>query len=213
MLTTTKVKPLLRGHFHQAMFFAAVGAFTPLILRSRESQHFISLLIYAACAIIMFGISTLYHRVTWTPKRRALWKKFDHCGIYLMIAGTCTPVASIGLSAESSKILLTTIWLVALAGIVQSIFFTNIPKFVSSILYLITGYLVVPYFSELHATIGMENSSLIIAGGVVYSIGAITYALKKPILKPHIFGYHEFFHILINIGAIIHFLVINDLVK
>jgi hemolysin III len=210
---TTKVKPLLRGHFHQAMFFVALGACVPLTLRSRETDYFYATLIYSVCALTMFGISTIYHRVTWSPQKRALWKKFDHCGIYLMIAGCFTPIASVGLSPESSKVLLSTIWIIAALGMIQSIFFTNIPKIASSILYMFAGYMVLPYFSELYESIGPENSVLIVVGGVVYSVGAISYGLKRPVFKPNVFGYHEFFHILINIGAIVHFLVINSLIK
>lgn len=207
-----KVKPLLRGHFHQAMFFTALGACIPLTIRSYDSDLFFPILIYSLCALIMLGISTLYHRVTWSAKKRAFWKKLDHCGIYLMIAGCFTPVSIAGLSAESAKVLLTTIWIIAAVGIVQSVFFTNIPKLASSALYMIAGYMVLPYFSELYHALGAQNSVLIVAGGIVYSIGAICYGLKRPIFYPKIFGYHEFFHILINTGAILHFIVISSLV-
>lgn len=208
----TKPKPLLRGHFHQAMFFVAIGACVPLTVRSYDGQYFWQTLIYSICAITMLGISTIYHRVTWTPQRRALWKKFDHCGIYLMIAGCFTPVATVGLSPASAKFLLTTVWLITILGIIQSIFFTNIPKIASSILYMIVGYMVLPYFSELYESIGLRNCILIVAGGIVYSIGAVCYGIKKPVFNPHIFGYHEFFHILINIGATLHFIVISSLI-
>src|SRR5690606_35391597 len=83
MERSLKVKPLLRGHFHQAMFFTALGACIPLTVRSHGGELFYPILIYSACALTMLGISTLYHRVTWSAKKRAFWKKLDHCGIYL----------------------------------------------------------------------------------------------------------------------------------
>jgi len=212
MTLSLKVKPLLRGHFHQAMFFTALGACIPLTVRSYSSDLFLPILIYSLCALTMLGISTLYHRVTWSVKKRAFWKKLDHCGIYLMIAGCFTPVSMAGLSADSAKVLLITIWSIAVLGIFQSVFFTNIPKFASSILYVVAGYMVLPYFSELYESLGMQNSILIIAGGVAYTIGAVCYGLKRPVFYPKIFGYHEFFHILINTGAILHFIVISSLV-
>lgn len=129
-----------------------------------------------------------------------------------MIAGTFTPVAMLGLSAASARNCLMTIWIVALAGIIQSIFFVNIPKIFSAVLYLVAGYLIVPYMGELQQTLGVLNVGLLIAGGVAYTLGAICYGLKRRVLDPRYFGYHEVFHLLVNAGAILHFFVINDLV-
>lgn len=204
-----KPKPLLRGHFHQAMFFIALGAFIPLFVKAQTSKEKLFVGIYAICALTMFGISSLYHRVTWTPKQRATWKKFDHAGIYLMIAGTFTPVAGIGLSPENAKEILITIWIVAFVGILQSIFFVNIPKMVSAIIYIITGFLIIPYFSELTTNIGASNSWTLLAGGIVYSIGALMYGLKRPVLNPKYFSYHEVFHLCVNAGAVLHFIVVS----
>jgi hemolysin III len=168
--------------------------------------------LYVVCALLTFGISALYHRITWATEARAIWKKLDHAGIYLMIAGTFTPVAMLGLSAASARDCLLTIWIVALAGIIQSVFFVNIPKIFSAVLYLVAGYLIVPYMGELQQTLGVLNVGLLIAGGVAYTLGAICYGLKRPVLDPRYFGYHEVFHLLVNAGAILHFFVINDLV-
>jgi hemolysin III len=206
-------KPLLRGHFHQAMFFIMLGACVPLLFRCETPSQIISVLTYTICALTMFGISALYHRKNWDPKKRLLWKKLDHGGIFLMIAGTFTPIAVLGLEADSSFTLLLTIWTVAFIGILQSIFFVNLPKILNSMIYLGAGYLVLPYYSELKVSLGVENMRLIIAGGVVYSLGALCYGLKWPKLKPLHFGYHEVFHLLVNFGAILHFVVIHSLIK
>ncbi len=211
-LVLEKVKPLLRGHFHQAMFFIALGACIPLLIRCHRLAEYISVGVYSLCTFAMLGISTLYHRVTWTAEQRQLWKKFDHCGIYLMIAGTFTPVGVLALSESSSIKLLSTIWAVAIVGILQSIFFVNLPKMISSALYLVAGYLILPYLGEIENSIGLASFWLILAGGFSYSIGAIIYGLKRPILNPNIFSYHELFHIFVNIGVILHFIVINSLI-
>ena len=129
-----------------------------------------------------------------------------------MIAGTFTPVAMLGLNAASARDCLMTIWIVALAGIIQSVFFVNIPKIFSAVLYLVAGYLIVPYMGELQQTIGSANVWILVAGGVAYTLGALCYGLKRPVLDPRYFGYHELFHVLVNAGAILHFFVINDLV-
>jgi hemolysin III len=172
----------------------------------------VSVSVYVVCALLTFGISALYHRITWSTGARAIWRKLDHAGIYLMIAGTFTPVAMLGLSAASARNCLMTIWVVALAGIIQSVFFVNIPKIFSAVLYLGAGYLIVPYMGELQQTLGALNIGLLIAGGVAYTLGALCYGLKRPVLDPRYFGYHEVFHVLVNAGAILHFFVINDLV-
>jgi hemolysin III len=150
--------------------------------------------------------------VTWAPKQRALWKKLDHSAIYIMIAGTFTPIALLALDSTSGKNLLITIWSVAFIGVIQSIFFVNLPKMVSASIYLVAGYLILPYLSELKNAIGTHNLRLIIAGGITYSIGAMAYGLKRPILKPKFFSYHEVFHLLVNLGAILHFIVVSSLI-
>ena len=208
----TPTKPALRGHFHQAMFFVVLGAGVPLVYNSQGLATRVSVSVYVVCALLTFGISALYHRITWSTAARAIWRKLDHAGIYLMIAGTFTPVAMLGLSAASVRNCLMTIWVVALAGIIQSVFFVNIPKIFSALLYLGAGYLIVPYMGELQQTIGSANVWLLVAGGVAYTLGAICYGLKRPVLDPRYFGYHEVFHVLVNAGAILHFFVINDLV-
>jgi hemolysin III len=205
-------KPLLRGHFHQAMFFVSLGAAILLIARSESRLQYISTIVYSIALLTMFGISALYHRITWNPTERFLMKRLDHAGIYLMIAGSFTPMCLLALPEKSGMPLLTLIWIVAFIGIIQSIFFVNISKMYSAILYLIMGYMIVPYFTELAAHIGFVNLSLLIAGGVAYSIGAISYGLKRPVFKPLVFGYHEFFHVMVAIGAILHFILIYSIV-
>lgn len=212
MLPNSKPKPLLRGHFHQAMFFVAVGACIPLIFRCQTTTQRVAVIIYTIGVLTMFGVSSLYHRVTWNPAQRALWKKFDHAGIFLMIAGTFTPVALLGLDEASAKTLLIAIWIVAFVGILQSIFFTNLHKMVNAVIYLGAGYMILPYVSELYRNIGPVNVGFIVAGGISYSIGAIAYGLKRPVFNPYIFSYHEFFHIFVNIGATLHFVVVSSLI-
>ncbi len=129
-----------------------------------------------------------------------------------MIAGTFTPVATLALPAESTKTLLITIWAVAAFGTIQSLFFVNLPKFVNAIFYLVMGYLILPYLSDLTGKIGLTLTWTLIAGGLLYTVGAICYALKRPVLNPQVFSYHEVFHLFVNLGAALHFSVINSLV-
>jgi hemolysin III len=208
-----KTKPLLRGHFHQAMFFIALGACIPLIIRCSTSDERFSITVYSLCVLIMFGISTLYHRVTWNLERRLLWKKLDHAGIYFMIAGSFTPIAVLGLEPALGTKLLITIWSVAFIGILQSIFFVNLPKYISAALYVIAGYLILPYLPELKNSIGPTNIWLLVAEGVAYSLGALSYGLKRPVFNPQVFSYHEVFHLFVNLGATLHFIIVSSLIK
>lgn len=203
-----KVKPKLRGHSHQSMFFVSIGACSLLLARASNLNTMIGLSIYSIGVLLMFGISAVYHRIQWDVKQRAFMKKLDHAAIYVMIAGTCTPVALNVLGAESGKSLLLGIWIVAIIGVLQSIFFVNIPKIISAIIYLIPGYMIVPYAGELLPKLGTINSALLFVGGAFYTIGALCYGFRRPRLWPHIFGYHEVFHALVCLGALMHFIMI-----
>lgn len=208
-----KVKPLLRGHFHQGMFFISLGACAVLISLSASSLETLATIIYSIAVLSMFGISTIYHRITWSPEKRQLLKRLDHAGIYIMIAGSFTPVCLLVMPEPDGKNLLLIIWLVALVGILQSIFFVNLPKMISALIYIGMSFVIIPYLSDLVPKLGTRNLSLLLAGGVVYIIGAVAYGLKRPAFKPHIFGYHEFFHIMVCVGAILHFLMIYNIVS
>lgn len=206
-------KPLLRGHFHQAMFFVSLGACSLLMMKSHTRLEMVSTLVYSLGLFFMFGVSALYHRINWQPHGRSIMKRLDHAAIYVMIAGTFTPVTMLALPEPSGTRLLTAVWLVAVVGIIQSIFFVNLPKMVSAIIYLFAGYMIAPYFNELIPRLGTTNMFFLVMGGVTYSIGALTYGLKRPKLNPLVFGYHELFHVLVSIAAILHFIMIYSIVN
>lgn len=206
-------KPLLRGHFHQAMFFVSLGASALLIAKSHSQIEYISTVVYSLALLTMFGISALYHRITWNPHQRMIMKRVDHAGIYVMIAGCFTPIALLGLPLENGLKLLLLIWFVGFLGIIQSLFFINIAKIFSAIIYMFMGYLIVPYIPELISSIGYNKIWLLLSAGIIYSIGAISYGLKRPNFRPAIFGYHEFFHVLVSIGAILHFILIYSMIS
>lgn len=194
------------------MFFVALGAGIPLIFDASSKQLALPLSVYVFCALTLFAVSAIYHRVHWSDQKRAFWRKIDHSSIYLMIAGTFTPIAWIALATDSSRQLLMLIWMVAAVGVLQSLFFVHIPKAISAMIYVIAGYLVLPYLPELQKALGNTQITLIIVGGLFYSFGALCYGLKRPRLNPHIFGYHEVFHLMVNLGAVTHFIVIKNIV-
>lgn len=207
-----KQKPILRGWSHQAMFFVALGACSLLIAKSVNTAQYISTIIYSIGLLMMLGVSAFYHRIHWEPRKRDLLGRLDHSAIYVMIAGTCTPITLLVLNGDSGTTLLISIWSVAAIGILKSIFFPNLPEMVSALIYLIPGYMVLPYLSELMPKLGVSNIVLLIVGGALYTIGAIFYGLKRPGRNAKWFGYHEIFHLLVCVAAVLHFIIIYNIV-
>lgn len=205
-------QPLLRGHLHHAMFYISILACIPLIYKSTNPTEITSVIIYSLGLLSMFGFSALYHRARATFKVKKLLRKLDHTGIFLMIAGSFTPVCLLALPATNGISLLIIIWSVACIGIIQAFFFTNIHRMLRAAIYLAAGYMAIPFISVFFSALGMTKVILIISGGVIYSLGALAYGFKFPKLNPAIFGFHEMFHLLVIIAAILHFIVIYSLI-
>ena len=205
--------PRLRGYFHQEAFFVALGACTLLIARCSTPVALIECLIYAFGLLTLLGTSALYHRVYWQPRTRNILKQADHSAIYLLIAGTTTPVCGLALNRQDSRNLLTLVWVAALIGILKSALWAKAPKPLSAALYVVVGWLAVPYLPELARGLGTTNFSMLVAGGLAYTVGALIYAARRPDLSLDSFGYHELFHLLTIVGATFHFTVIYQLVK
>jgi hemolysin III len=205
-------KPLLRGHIHQATFFVTLGATPMLIAKSTDTTALIASSVYSLSLILLFGISALYHRPFWRPKPRAFMKCLDHSAIFVVIAGTFTPVCLLALNESHGRQLLLCVWLAALAGIFQSIFWVKAPKWLTAIFYVAMGYFILPYLGEVQIALGWQNIFWMIAGGVAYTVGAVCYAIRRPRFSPAVFGYHEVFHVLTVVGALFHFFMIYSLI-
>lgn len=211
-MNPTKKKPLLRGYFHEWMFFISIGACIPLISKSTNPNELIATIVYSIGIFMMFGFSALYHRINWRPKVLKVMRRLDHSSIFIMIAGSFTPICLLILPDKLGLQLLLIIWIIAGIGIIQTVLFTNTPRMVRAGIYLIAGYMAIPYLSVLSSVMGFTNYALTVAGGTIYSVGAIGYGLKFPDFSPKYFGYHEFFHILVSVAAILHFIVIYSIV-
>ena len=205
-------KPLLRGISHLIMFFVSFIACCFLIYYSSSGLEYVANSIYSVGLCSMFGISALYHRLNCSTKTKIMLRKLDHCGIFIMIAGSFTPVCLLALPPESGNKLLIIVWSLAFIGIIQSIFFPRIHRWLRASLYLIVGYMAFPFIKVLYLSLSLYKLVLIAVGGAVYSLGAIGYGLKFPTLNPRIFGFHEMFHLLVVIAAIMHFIVIYNLI-
>jgi hemolysin III len=203
------VKPRLRGVFHQWTFFAAVVAGAVLVLVAPAGQATVATAIYAVTVIGLFGVSAVYHRVNWGSVRARMWmRRLDHTMIFLLIAGTYTPFALLVLDGALSTGILIGVWAGAAAGVVLNMIWVDAPKWVTAVVYLGLGWVAVVAFPELVREMGVTATVLLGAGGLLYTAGAVVYALRRPDPVPTVFGYHEIFHLLVIVAAALQYSVI-----
>jgi hemolysin III len=198
-LVEPRVKPLLRGVFHEVAFYAAVALSVPLALSAETGKARAAAIVFSVCLALCFGASALYHRPTWTPRIRARLARLDHAGIYLLIAGTYTPFGFLVLSEGWAIPVLAIVYTGAAAAIAMKLCWVRVPKAVSAAIGIGLGWVGVVAFTQL-AKVGFGGLTLVVAGGVLYTAGALIYALKRPDPKPAVLGYHELFH-LCTLGA------------
>ena len=190
-----RVKPRLRGVFHELAFPASIGLGVALALSADSGRELLSALVFAAAVALMFGASALYHRPTWKPRARSWLARLDHAGIYLLIAGTYTPFGLLVMSTGWAIPMLAIVWAGALAGILIKLFWVGAPKWMSAVIATALGWVGVVAFSQL-LSIDVAGLFLLVLGGLFYTAGAIVYAFKRPDPLPDVFGYHELFHAL-----------------
>ncbi|MDQ3279994.1 MAG: hemolysin III family protein [Acidobacteriota bacterium] len=205
-------KPRLRGMLHQEAAWFSLGAGAVLVAMSRTMEAAIAAAVYSASLVVQFAISSVYHRVQWSARARALMRRADHSAIFVLIAGTYTPISLLGLAGPDGRHLLTVVWLGAAAGVALSLFWVNAPKPLVAIVAVALGWTIVPYFDQARRLLG-GGTWLVLAGGVAYTIGAIIYAARRPDPFPRVFGYHEVFHLLTIIGAMLHFAAVLRIVR
>jgi hemolysin III len=204
-----RVKPRLRGVFHQYAFFVSLGSGALLVLLAATTRAAIAVAVYAVSVSALFGVSALYHRVTWTVPARRRMRRLDHSMIFLLIAGTYTPVGLLVLQGTLGAAVLTVVWGGAVAGTVLELAWTRAPRWLGGTVYLALGWVAVVAMPQLFARLGLGGGLLIVAGGLAYSAGAAVYALRRPDPAPATFGYHEVFHLLVIAGVAAHFLAIS----
>jgi hemolysin III len=202
------VKPRLRGVFHQYAFFVSVGCGVGLILAASGGRARIAATIYAVAVSALLGTSALYHRLTWRPKARRWMRRLDHSMIFVLIAGTYTPVALLALRGSLANTILIVLWVGALAGVVFKLAWIDAPKWLFAAVYVLLGLVTAAVFGELPATIGWLGVAGLATGGLLYVIGAVVYTSGRPNPFPKVFGYHEIFHALVIAAASLHYAVI-----
>lgn len=188
--------------------FAAFGLGLLLILGRGSALKEVSLLIYGLSLVLMFTSSTIYHAVNTTPARLLKLRKMDHSSIYLLIAGSYTPLCLHFFTGFWRLGLLAIIWGFGLIGIVVKLFVINAPRWVTAGIYLVMGWLSIFAVREMLSTMPLGALIWLLAGGLLYTAGAVIYSTKKMDFIPGIFGFHEIWHIFVTLGALCHFVMI-----
>lgn len=189
------IKPHLRGWMHLVAAPLSVAASIVLIVLAPTTATKWASAVYLAASLILFGISALYHRFYWKPQWELLWKRLDHSNIFLLIAGTYTPLSVALLGPAPQRSILIVVWVGAVVGILINLFWPTGPRWLLTLIYVILGWVAVWYLPQFWSAGGPAVVWLIIAGGILYTLGAVVYALKKPDPWPAWFGFHEIFHL------------------
>lgn len=201
-------RPRLRGVLHQYAFFAALAAAASLLFTARTGRAALAAAVYGGSLASLFGVSALYHRVTWTARARRWMGRLDHAMIGLLIAGTFTPFGLLVLADTPAGRLLPVVWLGALTGILLHVVWIDAPKWLSALVYVVVGWSGLLGFPHLAERLGWTATGLMGLGGALYSAGAAVYALRRPDPAPDVFGYHEVFHALVIAAAVTHYAVV-----
>ena len=201
-------KPKWRGVLHQAAFVVAVGLAPLLIVTADGGRAQFAAAVFASSVVACFGASALYHRVTWKPRARLWMRRIDHAGVYLLIAGTYTPVSMLVLRGAWRPVVLTIIWAGAAAAIVLKFVWVGAPKWLAAAIGIALGWVAVIVLPQMIGRVDLAAVILLVAGGLAYTLGAIVYVRRRPDPAPAVFGYHELFHALTIVGVACQYVAI-----
>lgn len=195
-LVPPKARPRLRGVLHEAAFFVALAVGAPFVIFAQGARATTGAAVFAGSVCAMLGLSALYHRVTWSVRARPWMRRLDHAGIYLLIAGTYTPVGLLTLRGTMREVVLAIIWTGAAAAIVTKFVWVTAPKWLAAVTGVALGWAGVAAMPQVEQHAGIAAVTLLGIGGLAYTFGAIVYARRRPDPVPAVFGYHELFHAL-----------------
>lgn len=205
---TAPTVPRLRGLLHLISAPLSLLAGLILIWSADTTAARVACVVFVLTALNLFGISATYHRGKWSVKTKLALKRYDHSNIFLIIAGTYTPIAVVLLNAEQSRMLLIIVWTCAIGGVLLSVFWPYAPRWVSVPVYLGMGWISVFFIPALLESGGWGVVGPIAFGGLLYSAGAVVYGIKKPNISVEWFGFHELFHAFTVAAFISHFAAI-----
>jgi hemolysin III len=207
------IKPLLRGWLHLVCFFLAVPVGVWLVTIAPTAKARVGAAVYAVGLAALFGVSGLYHRGRWGPAWRRRMSRLDHSTIFVMIAGSYTPVCLVALRGRAAVLLLAAVWTGALAGAALSWSTRRGSVIACNVLYIVLGWLVVAAGPQLVERIHTVDLVLLAIGGILFTVGAITLGTRWPNPFPSVFGYHEVWHVLVVAAAACQLVAIASLVS
>ena len=200
--------PRMRGVLHLWAFFLFLAAGIWLVASQRDGMWWPAA-IFAGSVVGLFGLSALLHRVAWSDTWYPRMRRLDHAMIFGLIVGTYTPVFVVALAGRGDELVFAAVCGLAGLGVLLTLFWPGVPKWVRSLVYLSVGWIGVAAVPDLIDTVGWSGLGLILGGGVAYSVGALVYAFRRPNPFPRIFGYHEIFHALVIAAVATHFVLIR----
>jgi hemolysin III len=206
-------KPRLRGRLHQVAFFASIPAGIALVALARGAEARVGAAVFAASLTALYGVSAAYHRGQWSARALRYMRHLDHCMIYVLIAGTYTPVVLLALRPSWGISLLVVAWVGAAAGIMITVLRLERWPAVGFTLYLVLGWLAIVAAPQLAASLSSVELTLLAVGGLLYTVGAITLATNRPDPSPAVFGYHEIWHTFVVSASASHFALVLLLVR
>ncbi|MEU5717925.1 hemolysin III family protein [Streptomyces sp. NPDC020403] len=203
------VKPRMRGWLHAGMFPAVVIAGIILIALADSTRARVACAVYILTACMLFGVSAVYHRGTWGPRGEAVLRRLDHANIFLIIAGTYTPLTLLLLPESTGRPLMWAVWGAAAAGIAFRVFWVGAPRWLYTPCYIAMGWAAVFFLPDFMRAGGVAVLVLVVVGGLLYSAGGVIYGLKRPNPSPNWFGFHEVFHSLTLAAFVVHYVGIS----
>ncbi|MFP3900949.1 MAG: PAQR family membrane homeostasis protein TrhA [Acidimicrobiia bacterium] len=206
-------KPRLRGRLHQIAFFVSIPAGIALVALARGVEARIGAMVFAATLSGLYGVSAAYHRGRWSERAHQVWKRLDHSMIFVFIAGTYTPVTLLALHPAWGITLLALAWSGAVVGILISTLRLDRWHGVGFALYLVLGWLGATALYQLARSLSPLELALLVTGGLLYTVGAVILARRRPDPRPAVFGYHEIWHSLVVGASVCHFVLILLLVR
>ncbi|MFT4307155.1 MAG: hemolysin III family protein [Microbacterium sp.] len=198
-----EIRPTWRGWIHAATFPVALAAGVVLVVLAQGTAAKWSAAVFMTTSLLLFGNSAVYHRFDWGPRVKLVLKRIDHANILLLIAGTYTPLAVLALPTDKTVVLLSIVWGGTVLGILFRVFWIHAPRWLYVALYLMLGWAALMYIGDLFAA-DPAMMVLVVVGGVLYTLGAVVYALKRPNPWPGQFGFHEIFHVCTVLAFLCH---------
>lgn len=202
---TDQVKPRLRGWLHAGTAPLALAAGVVLVALSPTPQTRVTSVVFTVAAVLLFGTSAVYHLGRWSAPVAAVLRRLDHSNIFVLIAGTYTPLTVVLLPPSTARVVLWVVWGGTVAGILSRVLWLGAPRWLYVPLYLAQGWVAVWFLPEFYRSGGAAVLWLIVAGGLAYTLGAVVYAMKRPNPSPRWFGFHEIFHVGTVIGFGCHY--------